>query len=344
MFLSRWPLRRGCAALLCAGFGCAELPPRTDDTVYVQPGKSHQGPPDFAVGGFRVEVPAQRVLPGEEAFPCLIAPLVLEGPSRVVGGASITVSPGLHHGNITARKKTGDGIRPCPDDGQDISGEATDVLTGGTVLFGSTTQVVGTEWRTFPSGMGFPVDSNWEIVLRLHLLNTTSDTLEVAPSYEWITIDEAEVTQLLGPFIWRFGEFELPPRATTEVEATCRPKQEMNIVSAMPHMHKLGTRFSASFLGGPNDGKLFLDSPGYNPDGLIYAYDPPLSTAGSEGFRFGCAWDNTLGKTLKEGVGDNEMCMLFGYAYPYEQAYTAVANDLGCLLISPPLPVGWQHN
>lgn len=338
-------LARSCllgVACTISWLGCGKAETETGEKVFVQPDKSRQGPPNAVVGGFSVTVPVTRLEAGEEAFPCFIAPLELEGPSRVVGGANVVVGPGMHHGNITARPKTGEGFRPCPDEGDTISGEATDVLNGGAVLFGSTTQLVGTEWRTFPDGMGFPIDEDWEIVFRLHYLNASPSPVDVAPKYEWLTIDESTVTTLLGPFIWRIGEFKIPPHANLEVEASCYTPQPMNIVSAMPHMHKLGTRFAASFMGGALDGQLFLDSPGFNPDGLIYAYEPALAVQDVDGFRFSCTWENTFDKDIVEGVGDNEMCMLFGYAYPYEQAYSAIANDLSCLLIPPPLPKGWQ--
>jgi hypothetical protein len=109
------------------------------------------------VGGFVAEMPPSTLAPGDETYPCMIIPLELEGPSRIVGGGSVTVGNGMHHGNITARPKTGEGVRPCPAEEGLLGGEAGDILKGGAVLFGSTTQFEGTEWRTFPDGMGFPI-------------------------------------------------------------------------------------------------------------------------------------------------------------------------------------------
>jgi hypothetical protein len=34
--------------------------------------------------------------------------------------------------------------------------------------------------------------------------------------------------------------------------------------------------------------------------------------------------------------GQNEMCMLFGYAYPRSYAYSAAATSGSCVLVSPP--------
>lgn len=306
--------------------------------------KSKQEPPTFTVGGFSVALPPTILAPGDETHPCFIAPLELVGPSKVVGGGQMTTTKGMHHGNITARPKTGEGFRSCPPDESQISGEADDVLAGGTVLFGSTTQYEGTEWRVFPDGMGFPIGDDWEIVFRMHYLNTTPEPLELAPAYEWYTIDEARVTHLLGPFIWVYSGFEIAPHSALTVEASCAAPQSMHIVSVMPHMHKLGRRCYAGLSNGaPGDtsGALFLDTPGYNPDGLIAMYDPPVDVSQAGGFRYGCTWQNTFDKPIVEGVGDNEMCMLFGYAYPYENALSAYASGGGaCITLRPPPPGG----
>lgn len=337
MSFRRW-LGLGALALACAcdGEDAATSAGSTGD-VEAPPGeKPRQEPPANVVGGFVVELPEQTLAPGEETFPCFIAPLELMGPSRVVGGGKVTVGKGMHHGNITGRPKTGEGFRACPEDDSPIAGEASDIVAGGAVLFGSTTQVEGTEWRTFPDGMGFPIGDDWEVVLRMHLLNPTSETVSVTPRYEWFTIDEASVTHLLGPFIWRLNGFEIEPHSELTVSADCVTPDGMFVVDMMPHMHKLGTEFKGSWLAGENEGDPFISSPGYNPDGLIASYEPALEIP-KGGFSFGCSWNNTLDKTIVEGTGDDEMCMLFGYAYPYENSYSAFANANGaCVIISLP--------
>jgi hypothetical protein len=300
------------------------------DTPVATP--SRQGPPANVVGGFEAEMPQMTLGPGEEAYPCMIVPLDLSGPSHVVGGGYVETGQGMHHGNITGRKSTGQGVRPCPADQGALGGEADDILSGGSVLFGSTTQFVGTEWRTFPDGMGFPIEDDYEIVLRMHYLNPTQQEITIAPKYEWFTIDESKLTHLLGPFLWAYSNFEIPPHAELTVTADCPITGPMNIVSMMPHMHKLGTRFYSAFFGGPKDGEVFLDTPGYNPDGLIEGFEPALTLDDGAGFTFSCSWNNTFDKEIVEGYGDNEMCMLFGYAYPYEDAFSALSTPGGACL------------
>ncbi len=303
--------------------------------------RPRQGPPDNIVGGFAIEVPTVSLGPGKERFPCYVFPLDVEGPSRIVGGGKLFTQRGMHHGNVTTRPKTGEGFRKC-DKGDDSSfgGEAGDILNGGSVLFGSSTQIEGEEWQSFPDGMGFRVSDGYEIVARLHYLNTTSETLEVSPRYDWYTVDESTITTELGPFAWALSGWEIAPLSSLTVSIDCRPKGPMHIVNILPHMHRLGVEMFAEFVGGPHDGERFLDSLGYDPsNGVLTQYIPAADLSEAEQFRFGCSWKNTTDKTIVEGVGDNEMCMAFGYAYPYEHAYTAKASASSCFTLGPP-PVG----
>ena len=57
-----------------------------------------------------------------------------------------------------------------------------------------------------------------------------------------------------------------------------------------------------------------------------------------QGAWFECAWHNTFDKTITYGLGDNEMCILFGYAYPPAAAYSALALSPDDCVDTPPPP------
>ncbi|HZS36727.1 MAG TPA: hypothetical protein VFF06_07875 [Polyangia bacterium] len=311
-------------ALFAAGCGAASIPQ----------GKAppKQAPP-HTVGGFSAELPSVTLAPGDEVLPCFIVPLVLEGPSHLVGGARLTVGPGMHHGNVSARPATGTGVRACPDSDRGDAQQALDVLNGGAVLFGSSTQVVGEEWQSFPAGDGYRIADGFEIIARMHYLNASTGSVTVAPRYDWYTIDEATLQHELGPFAWDQEDIDLAPGADVTLTARCLFEQPMHIVSVLPHMHKLGYALDAGFVGGPLDGKTFLTSPGYDPsNGVIQQYDPPVDLSSADGAWFSCAWHNTLDKQVVYGVGDNEMCILFGYAWPKPASYSALVKNGHCVV------------
>jgi len=296
-------------------------------------------PPANIVGGFSIQLPQVTLMPGDEIQPCYIFPVDLTGPSHTVGGGKLTVTSGMHHGNITTRPKTGDGIRPCDPnvDAPIAGGEGFDIINGGSVLFASSTQIEGTEWHSFPDGYGFPIKDGHEIVARMHYLNPTSQPLTLAPKYEWFTIDETKIVQSLTAFAWTYQYFSIPPHAVHTVSAACRTPPGMHVVMAMPHMHRMGTGFTAGWLGGPQDGKTWLLSKGYDPDrGVTRLFDPAVDLSG-DGATFSCTWNNVLDKKLVNGIGDNEMCILFGYAYPADKTYTLITSDSGgCVWAVPP--------
>jgi hypothetical protein len=296
-----------------------------------------QGRPANVVGTFAVKLPAVTLQPGQELEPCYIFPLALAGPSHIVGGAKVVTARGMHHGDLTTRKQTtegtdtGKGYRECPP-GDSFVGLGLDVASGGAVLFGSTTQIQGEEWWSFPQGMGYRIKDGFEIVARMHYLNVTDKPLTIEPAYEWYTIDEAKVTQEIAPFAWVYKEFTVPPKSELTVTGECRFPAGMRVVSVLPHMHKLGRRFQAKFLGGPLDGTAFLDAKGYDPEKTtISQYEPAIDLGQGEGATFSCAWNNTLDKPVTWGIGDNEMCVLFGYAYPPNAAYSLLASKSGCV-------------
>jgi hypothetical protein len=313
--------------------------------------KPAQKMPPNVVGSFSIQLPKVTLKPGAETFPCYVFPLKVTGASHIVGGGKVIASPGMHHGNITTRKSTvtfgpNDTVLPCPKEEQSaFGGEGQDIAGGGAVLFASSTQVQGEEWSSFPDGMGFPIaSSGYEIIARMHYLNTSSTPLEVTAKYDWYTVDPAKITQLLGPFAWVLRNWTIPPNSDYTAATECKipvgdTLGDMNIVNAMPHMHALATGFFAEHVGGPLDGQRFLDSKGYDPgNGVITQYDPAAKLAGGEAVRFGCAWHNTYDQDIVWGTGKNEMCILFGYAYPYTHAYSTAANEAACLFVAPPDP------
>lgn len=69
---------------------------------------------------------------------------------------------------------------------------------------------------------------------------------------------------------------------------------------------------------------------------MLTQYEPAVDLSDADGFSFSCTWRNTFDRTIVEGTGDDEMCMVFGYAWPVDHSYNAFAQDGGCLLVPTP--------
>jgi len=331
-----------------AGAGCIAA-----DTDALPPAHTpRQAPPPDPVGGFSIDFadPAVQAVaqayatdagaaggtlaPGAELFPCVVFPLDITGPSNLVGGGLLTTSPGMHHGNITTRPSDGiAGIHACANQSWavDNSGqEALNILNGGAVLFGSTTQVKVNEWQSFPCGMAYAVKPGYQIVANMHYLNPTSEPLTPTPKYQWYTIDPKALTQQLYPFAWELATFTIPPQTQQTFTGSCALGSAMHVVNVLPHMHKLGTGLDLAYLGGPLDGQKFLTSPGYDPDSTLQVqYTPAVDLGQGSGFTMSCTWNNNTDLTIVEGTGNNEMCIVFGYGWPETGSYSADFTEGG---------------
>jgi len=329
------------APALSAGDGGAlEAGPACEEPADASPAHPpSQQPPANPVGGFSIDmgdpsIQGTELAPGAELFPCVVFPLDVTGPSYIVGGGMLTTSPGLHHGNITTRPSDGmPGIHACANQSWTMDNsaqEAIDILNGGAVLFGSTTQVKVNEWQSFPCGMGYAVKPGYQIVANMHYLNPTSETLDPKPKYQWYTIDPKTLTQQLYPFAWELSTFSIPPHTQQTFTGSCALASPMHVVNVLPHMHQLGVGLDLSYMGGPLAGQPFLTSAGYDPDSTLQVqYTPAVDLGQGMGFSMSCTWNNTTDQTIVEGTGINEMCIIFGYGWPETGAYSTVFTEGG---------------
>jgi hypothetical protein len=313
-----------------SGGGCVAA----DSDALAPAHKPLQEPPPNPVGSFAIDlgdpsIQGTELAPGAELFPCVVFPLDITGTSDLVGGGMLTPSIGLHHGNITTRPSDGvAGIHPCPNVSwsTDTSNqEVLNVLQGGAVLFGSTTQVSVDEWQSFPCGMAYAIKRGYQIVANMHYLNPSSQTVTPKPKYVWYTVDPKTLTQQVYPFAWELSTFSIAPHTAATVTGSCALGSAMHVVNVLPHMHHLGTGLDLAYTGGPLDGQEFLTSPGYDPSGTLQIqYTPSVDLGQGTGFSMACSWDNTTDDTIVEGTGVNEMCIVFGYGWPAAATYSAV--------------------
>ena len=71
--------------------------------------------------------------------------------------------------------------------------------------------------------------------------------------------------------------------------------------------------------------------------GVMLRYEPAVDLSQGDGMRFGCSWRNPSDQAIGEGVGVNEMCILFGYAWPPEQSFSVLASGgNACVALAPP--------
>jgi hypothetical protein len=202
--------------------------------------------------------------------------------------------------------------------------EQTAALQGG-VLYAQSTQVSLEEQR-FVSGAAIRIAPRSKIIAYTHLLNTTGANAQSEMRVTLDTLPEAEVTTPLSPFRFNYSALEIPPMSTSEFTGSCvirdayeslmqRPF-ELRLHWVLPHFHSLGTSFRLEQVGGERDGESVFALDNAYGEPLGHAFEEPFDVAanGGTGLSFTCGYNNQRPTQVGFGIGDQEMCVMLGFA------------------------------
>lgn len=178
----------------------------------------------------------------------------------------------------------------------------------------------GGKGMELPPNVGFPIKStgtHW--VVQMHYSNAQGGVETDTSGFELCTAPprtyEADVLA--------FGThaMSIPPRAVNYSKACSItvPKElaGLNLIAAMPHMHKLGTAMSTVLKPEGGGGDVDLGTtPNYSFDSQVWL---PINATTQTGdtITTTCTWTNTTDKTVKFGEKTvEEMCYSFTMYYP----------------------------
>jgi hypothetical protein len=295
--------------------------------------------PEPPKSGFRVVANPVRLEPYEERYFCQ-SWQIPELTHRMVYTAELHTTTGLHHGNMFVLPEDPRGPQPSPDcyggSHEQIGRVLVDFLAGvppteieiPDVLFANSTQVVGTEQLPFPDGSAVRIRGN-ELILDTHLFNPTPDPIVVEVAYDFYTMPEADVDQVLASFTFMWLDFMIDAREDKDLVADC-DWAGGSVATIMPHMHEWATGFDVKFF---DDAGAMVSNPynrtGFtNPDGDIEHYDPiHTESEAASRVQFTCTYTNTTDHAMCNGTGENEMCFLFGYTREEDQVIGLIPTE-----------------
>jgi hypothetical protein len=261
--------------------------------------------------------PAQEV-----ASQCVAWTLNNEKPLYV---STVTVSNrgAYHHSNwfvVPEDRYAGpDGYFRCDDRGFDEVASAV----AGTVIFAQSTQSQIEEQR-FVDGAVIKIPPRHKVVAGVHLLNPSARELTTDLRMSFGLVHPREVEVVLTPFRLSYLDLDIPPRSeahfTTDCdlasiyeEAAGKPF-DLKLYWVLPHYHYLGNYFRVSVIGGPHDGEVIHGLDTFNAEANGKALDPPLDLTGARGLRMTCGYGNPRDESVGWGIGDQEMCVMLGFA------------------------------
>jgi hypothetical protein len=290
--------------------------------------------PEPPKSGFRLVAPPREVEPGEEIQDCIAWPYP-EFTHKNVYAARLYTTSGLHHSNMYGTipdAQLGPSPYPeCNPGADNPFGDLPQAIPD--VLFANSTQIEGGEAFVFPPGMAFKVDTTREVASSIHFYNPGAKKIVVELAYDFYTVDDAQVQNELVPFVFDVRGFNIDAHASETLSAECTAYGG-NIVALMPHNHQWTQRFTVDLLRAGGEEERVYDESGFDTESDIRTYDPPLDLAGVSRIRHRCEVDNTTDHAIGYGIGENEMCMLFGFVYPPKAQVAGISLTEGSPCIS----------
>ncbi len=285
--------------------------------------------------GFRMILPPVELAPGEERLYCVAWPYP-EQQRDLVYAAKIYATGGLHHSNVfSPANDPVAGPNPYPDCHPGADDAFANIGEGvPDVLFANSTQVAGGETLVFPAGMGFRVHHERDVVANVHLLNTTPEPLLAEVVYDYFTMPQDALVEELAPFVLDNRLIDVPPMQTETTTAECGVWNG-NVVSLMPHTHEFATRFAVETVTFEGDRTLIYEEEGFDLESDIAVFEEAISLEGVHDLSYSCTYENTKTEPLVYGLGEQEMCILFGYLYPPGEQFAGqqVDPDEGCATV-----------
>jgi hypothetical protein len=241
-----------------------------------------------------------------------------------VNAVELVNDGGYHHSNWLFTPDTmyegPDGAWSCDERGY---GELEAAVAGG-VLYAQSTQALH-EVQKFPDGVALYVPPHARVIGGTHMLNVSTSTLATDLELRIYTIPSDQVQVPLAPFRFSYYDLTIPPLSQSAFTGECDMASanptptpdgtlDMDLYYVLPHYHALGSSFRLEAFGGPRDGEVIYEIGGFTGEARGRAFDPPFSLAGAQGVRVTCGFDNPRSEEVGWGIGDQEMCVMLGFA------------------------------
>lgn len=238
--------------------------------------------------------------PGSEGYTCVRKTI---DKDYYVSGFEAINPVGTHHTLLTMGAANGpDGTTACS--------AADNYLLS---VFGSG---VGTNPLEFPKGIAVKIPKDTQLLLNLHLFNTTSQPLSGTSGTRIHTVTEADVVDFAEGILAGTVTIDIPAGQTKTTTGYCTMTSDVTLFAVAPHMHQLGIYekvVAQSSLAG--DVTLF-DGP-YDFNEQSYHLIDPVKLAKGDKVRVECTHHNTTNHDVTFGQSSlQEMCFAGIYRYP----------------------------
>ena len=260
--------------------------------------------------------------PGQEDYYCLFQTLKEDLWVHEYRPLSPT---GTHHVSIGY----GDPNRPDGTylTGDDIGGGArcNGVTLGDQLAFGA---LVGTKGFAMPEGVGVKIAAGKQLLLSVHVSNTSDKVLSGRTGIEVVHADPATIRDQAELLFINDIAIQVPPGKSTQV-GTCTLDADSTFFALLHHMHRTGAHMTTKAMPANGPATTLLDGDYTFTDQQYHQMEPMLKLAKGDRLQVKCDFENPGSRTFTfgESTDDNEMCIAIMYRYP------ASAVNFNCLAL-----------
>jgi hypothetical protein len=198
-------------------------------------------------------------------------------------------------------------------DGNQPDGEyACGATLGSDLVFASG---IGTDDFAFPEGVALKIQAGTQLLLNLHLFNTSGRPMGGVSGTLVKVLDASEVESEAEMILPGAFSIHVPPNGKQTVRGSCEFPAESRVLSVWPHMHQYGVH-SRVVLARSSGNQVLHDAPYSFNSQKNYAIDA-VRVGGGERVEFACSYQNPTSAPITFGdSSDAEMCFVGIYRYP----------------------------
>ncbi len=247
---------------------------------------------------------------GAEKYACWSFEVPADKDIDLIGFETQVRGAGVHHYAIFTDGSNG-------ATGDDYECESMGV-TWGLVTGGG----VGTPGVHFPEGAAMTLTAKRRLVVQLHLLNATSEAVEIGEQrFNLIGAPPGDYKSV-GLLIVGTLDINLPAHQSgVKVSGGCTLTQPLeNVFAVFPHMHRLGKNITTTVERAPGGNTEMVSSIDWDfkDQGI---YEAASSAKVGDKVTVTCTYDNMTDKDVKFGLhSGDEMCVDVLYHYPAQKA------------------------
>ena len=246
--------------------------------------------------------------PGEEAYLCVYQRVTED---MLIDSFRALTPTGTHHSLLTVLDEV---------EVIDTSIRCTPQTLAPRSIYGAG---VGTEPLELPEGTAVALREGQQLLLNLHLFNTSDRELTGRSGVYIRPVEEASVDAVAEARLVGTSNFEIPPMATGfSARGSCTQTQATTIFAILPHMHWYGVAMNASVTRADGETIRFFES-SYSFDDQRYTLFEPIHLEPGDRVDVECLYDNPTSSTITYGDSSREE-MCFGAVFSYPAADSAL--------------------